>query len=95
MAYKPAQHLTVAPPGAENLKKFDFPESFKYEDEGSMNFLSAFPISLPPPIPESFTFSVAPPGLNNILRFFPGGPFGHPRLAYQACAAPYYAPSGG
>jgi hypothetical protein len=28
LAYKPAQHLTVAPPGAENSKKFDFLESF-------------------------------------------------------------------
>jgi hypothetical protein len=33
LAYKPAQHLTVAPPGAENPRKFDFLESQERDEE--------------------------------------------------------------
>jgi hypothetical protein len=38
--------------------------------------------------------SVAPPGLFFFLRSFPGGPFGHPRLAYKPAKHLTVAPSG-
>ncbi len=39
--------------------------------------------------------SVAPLGLELVLRFLPGVPFGHPRLAYKPAQHLTVAPSGG
>jgi hypothetical protein len=39
--------------------------------------------------------SVAPLGLELVLRFLPGVPFGHPRLAYKPAQQLTVAPSGG
>jgi hypothetical protein len=70
-------------------------------------FLASLPTTiqqLPVSVPERSTGEGAhadpsgfcrPPGLNLILRFLPGVPFGHPGLAYKPAQHLTVAPSGG